>query len=105
MIRIVLSADLDTILAARGTAEAIRRRIMRHGQVHVTRDGQQFYFDILVDRDADDLPDAAVTFLRNRAEVIYVAEWDMDQPSEDGVNPRVLKGADPGIHQFAGWPV
>lgn len=99
MIRIVLSADLDTILAARGTADAVRRRIMRHGQVHVTRDGSQFYFDILVDRDANDLPPAVVTFLRNRAEVIYVAEWDMQG------EPVILKGADPGIHQFAGWPV
>lgn len=100
MLRIVATAELRTLLEARGIAEEVRTRILRHGQISSLRDsdGQRFY-DILVDRDANDLPDSVVTFLRNRAEIIYVAEWDM------GGTWNVLKGADPGIHKFAGWPV
>jgi hypothetical protein len=100
MLRIVATASLDALLQARGIAADIRQRILRHGEVTVRRADGQIYLDILVDRDAEDLPDAAVTFLRNRAEVIYVAEWD--GVSQTGT---VLKGADPGIHKFAGWPV
>lgn len=99
MLRIVLTVDLDTLLEARGLAAEVRQRIERHGQVHISADGVTFYFDILLDRDSEDLAPATVTFLRNREEVIYVAEWDM------GGTFAVLKGTDPGIHKFAGWPV
>lgn len=99
MLRIVLTVDIDTLLETRGIAADVRQRIKRHGQVHITRDGVTFYFDILLDRDSEDLPPAVVTFLRNRNEVVYVAEWDMNGAF------AVLKGSDPGIHKFAGWPV
>lgn len=110
MIRIVCTVEIRQLLAARGIADEVIERIKRHGEVRCARDtynedgsiqtlGQR-YFDIIVERDANDLPPAVVTFLRNRPEVVYVAEWD-------GVSPTgvVHKGSDPGIHQFAGWPV
>lgn len=99
-LRIVAVVDIDTLLTARGLAAKVREKIMRHGQVHISADGENFYFDILVDRDAEDLPPAVVDFLRNRNEIVYVAEWDMVSPTG-----TVLKGTDPGIHVFAGWPV
>ena len=42
--------------------------------------------------------------------MIYVAEWDMHNgaPYHATTNPdgyRIWKGADPGYHKFAGWPV
>lgn len=97
MIRIVASVSLMDLLIARGIAANVREKIMRHGEV--SRTGN--YFDILVDRDPQDLPDSVVNFLRNRPEIVYVAEWNMLE-SDPGT---VLKGTDPGIHIFAGWPV
>lgn len=97
MIRIVATKDLAELLQTRGIADVVRQKIMRHGQISFNGN----YFDILLDRDPQDLPDALVTFLRNRAEIIYVAEWDMTE-SDPGT---VLKGTDPGIHIFAGWKV
>lgn len=110
MIRIVATGDLKDLLIARGIAEGVRDRIMKHGQIRCYRDTYNEdgslkaqgtrYFDILIDRDANDLPDNVVTFLRNRAEVVYVAEWDMTSGTG-----TVYKGSDPGIHGFLGWPV
>src|SRR5688572_19311712 len=101
MLRIVATAALRDLLIARGIAENVRDRILKHGSIECVRDsdGTRF-FDILVDRDSEDLPPAVVTFLRNRAEVVYVAEWD--GVSKTGT---VLKGVDPGIHAFLGVPV
>ena len=96
MLRIVATVSLRDLLEARGIAENVRQRIMRHGEITCAGG----YFDILVDRDANDLPDAVVAFLRNRAEIVYVAEF---QPNAQ--SGSVLKGADPGVHRFLGVPV
>ena len=98
MLRIVCTADIRPILQAAGWNAARIARVLKHGMIDFRR-GANRTFDVLVDRDANDLPAAAVTFLRNRAEVVYVAEWDM------AGEYTVLKGADPGLHKFAGWPV
>ena len=110
MLRIVCSTDILPILEGVGWPAARIKRVLKHGVVDFRKDVATRSFDVLVDRDADDLPAAAVTFLRNRAEVIYVAEWDMvnSAPYNAVTNPdgyRIWKGADPGYHKFAGWPV
>lgn len=96
MIRIVASVSLMDLLIARGIAANVREKIMRHGEV--SRTGN--YFDILVDRDPQDLPDSVVNFLRNRAEIVYVAEF-----SPNAQSGTVLKGTDPGVHRFLGVAV
>ena len=110
MLRIVCSADLKPILEGAGWTAARVLRVLKHGVVDFRKDAATRSWDVLVDRDANDLPAAAVTFLRNNAAVFYVAEWDLQNgaPYNATTNPdgyRIWKGADPGYHKFAGWPV
>jgi hypothetical protein len=115
MLRIILSSDIKPILEAQGWTLARIQRVMKHQQVQfrykrVSPAADVTTYDILVDTDPADLPPAAVTFLRNNAAVLYVAEWDLKNgaPYHATTNPdgyRIFKGTDPGYHKFAGWPV
>jgi len=132
MIRIVASSDLKDILIARGIAADVRDRIMRWGQVTPIKQPMKMgtvrdengnnvpglvpdgpptkYYDILLERDSNDLPDALVNFLRNNAAILYVAEWDgkpdtVDAEGNPVVSWKIWKGSDPTNHRFAGWPV
>ncbi len=121
MIRLVASVSLRTLLRARANLQAgdpdtpSILRVLKNGEITftyrtppvldaqgnvVTPAGSPVVtFDILVDRDSNDFPPAVVTFLGNRAEVLYVAEW-----LPDGTT-NILKGADPGYHRFFGVPL
>ncbi len=110
MLRIVATSDIVPIMQAAGWNAARIARVLKHGLIHFVR-GANNTWDVLVDRDSDDLPPAAVTVLRNQAAVVYVAEFDpygpaytVDAQGNQTPNWTVLKGADPGVHRFAGWP-
>lgn len=97
MIRIVATFSLRQALRLRDYAEDVIERIMRHGEVTVQRGGGQVYLDVLIDADPADIPPAVRQFLRDRPEVVYIADWDFVG------EPTVYKGSDPGLHRFAGW--
>jgi len=132
MIRVIATSDLKDWLTAQGLPTDRILRIMTAGQVTVTHQpmkpgrvldesGNQVMgqvpdgppirvYDILLNRDPQDLPEVLVQVLRSAPAVIYVAEWDgtpdtVDEAGNPVTTARVLKGADPGYHKFAGWPV
>ena len=113
MIRIVSTADITPMLNSLGPD---RDHVMRHGQVvqtarHESQANKTVYYDILLDTDLAEFPPGMQIALINRPQVIYVGEWDMvpDELDKDGnvivAHSRVLKGVDPGVSGFLGWPV
>ena len=110
MIRVIAQTDIKAALQARGFSLAKIARILKHGPVKYKRAGLDTW-DVLIDRDIDDFPQAQIDWLLSQPAVLYVAEWELNRgPTFDteGVmtDPgyTVLKGTTPTVHGFFGWP-
>ncbi|HZD27248.1 MAG TPA: hypothetical protein VE251_00970 [Xanthobacteraceae bacterium] len=101
MIRIVATVDLQAALEAKGVALEVAKRILRHGMVTYKRAGIDTW-DVLIERNTNDFPPAMVDWVLSRAQVLYVAEWELNA---DPATAVVLKGVAPVGRSFYGWPV